>query len=128
MAGYRLSESELTDLFTGRVVESLAVKQDFGTATVGCRACGDTLTSGDRTTVALTCYEDHSWEMEGVYCGEHGVDAVVETMGVRAENQAVVGATLESAGYLPPDGNFEADALTLGAVDVVDYSPTSDGY
>lgn len=128
MADHSLSEATLTDLFTGRVVESLAVKQDFGTATIGCRACERTLQSGDRVTVAATCYEDHSWEIEGVYCETHGVDSVAETMGVRAENQAVVAATLESTGYLPPDGNFEADALTLGAVEILDYSPTADGY
>jgi hypothetical protein len=123
-----LTESQLREQFTGLVVESLAVKQDFGTATVGCGACGETLAAGDRVRVALTCYEDHSWEMEGVYCGSHGVDSVAETMGVRAENQAVVAAVLEPAGYLPPDGAFEADALTLGAVDIVDYSPTGEGY
>jgi len=128
MAGYPLTEAQLTELFTGLVVESLAVKQDFGTATVGCRQCDETLRAGDRVTVALTCYEDHSWEIEGVYCPDHGADSVTGTMGTRAENQAVVAAVLESAGYLPPDGNFEADALTLGAVDVRDYSPTGDGY
>jgi hypothetical protein len=128
MVAYRLPEAELTELFTGLVVESLAVKQDFGTTTIGCRQCGETLSVGDAVAVALTCYEDHSWEIEGVYCTDHGVDSVAETMGIRAENQAVVGATLESAGYLPPDGNFEPDALTLGAVDVLDYSPTADGY
>ncbi|PSQ01563.1 hypothetical protein BRC92_10550 [Halobacteriales archaeon QS_4_69_31] len=128
MVDHSLSEARLTELFTGLVVESLAVKQDFGTATVGCRGCERTLASGDRVRVAATCYEDHSWEIEGVYCGDHAVDSVAGTMGIRAEHQAVVEAVLESTGYLPPDGNFEADALTLGAVDVVDYSPTSDGY
>jgi len=128
MPAYPLSEAELVELFTGLVVESLAVKQDFGTATVGCRQCSETLSVGDAVTVAVTCYEDHSWEIVGIYCADHGVDSVAETMDVRAENQAVAGATLESAGYLPPDGNYEADALTLGAVDVLDYSPTGDGY
>lgn len=121
-------EEELAGRFTGLVVESLAVKQDFGAATVGCRECGTALSSGDRVTVALTCYEDHSWEMEGVYCAAHGVDGVAATMGVRAERQAVVAAVLESSGYLPPDGRFEPDALTLGGVEVLDYSPTADGY
>lgn len=128
MSGYRLSEAELRERFTGLVVESLAVKQDFGTATVGCRQCGETLSTGDSTTVALTCYEDHSWEIQGVHCREHGVETVAATMGVRAENQAVVAAVLESAGYLSPDGVVEPDALTLGPVAVLDYSPTGDGY
>jgi hypothetical protein len=122
------AERELVRRFTGLVVESLAVKQDFGTATVGCRACGEALASGDRVTVALTCYEDHSWEMAGVYCAGHAVDGVAATMGVRAERQAVVAAVLESSGYLPPDGRFEPDALTLGEVEVLDDSPTADGY
>ena len=56
------------------------------------------------------------------------VDSVAETMGVRAEQQAVVAAVLEPTGYLPPNGKFEADGLTLGEVEVVDYSPTADGY
>jgi hypothetical protein len=127
---HSLSEGELRSLFTGRVVESLAVKQDFTTGTIGCQNCTEDrrLRSGDRVTVPLTCYEDHSWEMEGVYCVEHAVDSVAETMGVRAENQAVIAATLEASGYHPPRGDFEPDALTLGAVDILDYSPTAAGY
>jgi len=128
MPDHSLSEADLIALFTGRVVESLALKQDFGSGTIGCRACARTLGSGDRVTVALTCYEDHSWEMEGVYCESDAVESVAETMGVRAENQAVVAATLEETGYHPPQGNFQPDALTLGAIEVLDYSPTADGY
>ena len=123
-----MSEADLRERFTGLVVESLAVKQDFGTATVGCRQCGETLSTGDDVTVALTCYEDHSWEIQGVYCREHGVETVAATMDVRAENQAVVAAVLDSASYLPPDGKVEPDALTLGALAVLDDSPTGGGY
>jgi hypothetical protein len=130
MAVYSLSERELVDLFTGLVVESLTVTQDFGSATVPCRACGDDppLSAGDRVTVALSCYEDHSWEMEGVYCERHRVGSVSETMGVRAEQQAVVAAVLEPAGYLPPNGRLQPDGLTLGEVEILDYSPTDEGY
>jgi hypothetical protein len=127
----RHTEEELARRFTGLVVESLAIKQDFGTATVGCRSCDGTaapLSSGDRVTVALSCYEDHSWEIEGVYCGDHAVDSVAETMGMRAERQAIVRAVLESTGYHPPSGNFQPDALTLGEVEVLDFSPTEEGY
>jgi hypothetical protein len=124
----RSTERDLVRAFTGMVVESLAVKQDFGAASVGCRACGAELTPGDRVTVTISCYEDYSWEMEEVYCGEHTVGSVAETMGVRAERQAVVEAVLEQAGYIPPRGNFEPDALTLGEVEILDYSPTEDGY
>ena len=128
MAGYTHSERELVDLFTGLVVESLDVTQDFGAATVPCRRCGRSLASGDSVTVALSCYEDHSWEMTGVYCADHDVGGVAETMGVRAEGQAVVAAVLESSGYLPPNGRLQPDGLTLGEVEVREYSPTEDGY
>ena len=128
MAGYTLSERELVDLFTGLVVESLDVTQDFGSATVPCRRCGATLASGDRVTVALSCYADYSWEMAGVYCADHDAGGVAETMGVRAEGQAVVAAVLESSGYLPPNGRLQPDGLTLGEVEVREYSPTEDGY
>jgi hypothetical protein len=123
-----LSERELVRTFTGRVVESLAVTQDMGAATVDCRHCETALAAGDSVTVALSCYEDHSWEVAGVYCVAHDVDTVEGTMRVRAEQQAVVTAVLEGAGYLPPNGKYEADALTLGAVEVEDYSPTAEGY
>lgn len=122
------SESELAELFTGLVVESLSIKQDFGTATIGCRRCGSRLGVGDRVSVTLSCYEDFSWEIETVHCSEHAVDSVAETMGVRAEQQAVLDAVLEAAGYHPPRGHYEPDALTLGAVEIVDYSPTADGW
>jgi hypothetical protein len=122
------TEQALVCRSTGLVVESLAVKQDFGDATVGCRRCPAALRSGDRVTVALSCYEDHSWEIQGVYCGSHGVDSVAATMDVRAERQAVVGAVLEGSGYRPPRGNFQPDALTLGDVELLDFSPTAAGY
>ena len=123
-----LSTADLIESFTGLVVESLAVTQDFESATIDCRRCVEGLSVGDAVTVAVTCYEDHSWEIQGIYCADHGIESVDETMGVRAENQAVVAATLEAAGYLPPTGAFEPDALTLGAVEVLTYSPTGDGY
>jgi hypothetical protein len=122
-------ERALVRQFTGLVVESLAVTQDFGSATVECRACSDgSLASGDRVTVALSCYEDHSWEIAGVYCVSHGTESVEAAMDVRAERQAVVRAVLEASGYHPPRGNFQPDALTLGEVDLLDFSPTEDGY
>jgi hypothetical protein len=123
-----LAEEALPETFDGLVVESLAVKQDFGAATVGCRDCGAALSAGERVTVALSCYEDHSWEIEGVYCTDHGVEAVADAMSVRAETQAVVDARLAAGDYQPPRGAAESDALVLAEVSVRDYSPTADGY
>ena len=129
MSRQSLSEAELTEVLTGMVVESLAVKQDFGASTIGCRRCeGTTLAGGDHVTVAVSCYENHSWEIEGIYCETHDIADVPEVMSVRAEQQVVVRAVLETAGYHPPRGGYEPDALTLGDIQVLDYSPTSDGY
>jgi hypothetical protein len=121
------AEAALPALFDGLVVESLAVRQDFGAATVGCRACGGGLGAGDRVRVALSCYEDQSWEIAGVYCADHEV-TVADAMGVRAETQAVVAAALASGTYDPPRGDREADALVLADVSVASYSPTEAGY
>jgi hypothetical protein len=123
-----LAEEALAGAFTGLVVESLAVKQDFGAAAVGCRTCGAELGAGDPVTVALSCYEDHSWEIEGVYCAAHPVGTVADAMAVRAETQALVDATLAAGSYRPPKGAVESDALVLADVSVRDYSPTADGY
>lgn len=128
MPAWSPSEAELAAAFTGLVVESLAVKQDFGAATIGCRSCGETLTAGDAVTVALSCYGDYSWEIETIHCVEHDVASVAGTMGVRAETQAVVETVLEAAGYRPPRGRYQPNALTLGPVEILDLSPTADGY
>lgn len=131
------SERDLVREFTGLVVESLSVTGGADGA-VDCRGCAEAATPppgatpalglGDEVTVALTCYEDHSWEIQGVYCGVHGVSRVADAMPVRAETQAVVDAVLEGAGYHSPDGAVYPEALTLGAVAVRDVSPTDDGY
>lgn len=129
MTGY--PTEDLVREFTGLVVESLSVKQDFGSSTIGCRRCSEnrtTLSAGDRVSVALSCFEDYSWEIEGIYCLDHAVNSVTESMDVRAERQAIVKAVLESTGYHPPRGNFQPGALTLGAVEILDFSPTADGY
>jgi len=122
------SEADIAAELTGLVVESLAVKQDFGESTIGCRVCGEQLSTGDRVTVALRDYENVSWEIQAVYCEDDGVTDVVDAMPIRAERQVVVSAVLETAGYRPPRGGYEPDALTLGAVDVVAVSPTEAGY
>lgn len=131
------TERDLVRRFTGLVVESLTVTGGVGGA-VACRGCADAdrppedgvpaLGIGDEVTVALSCYEDHSWEIQGVYCGAHGVASVPDAMAVRAETQAVVDAVLEAAGYHSPDGTVYPEALTLGAVRVRDVSSTADGY
>ncbi len=80
------TDGMLVEAFTGLVVESLAVTQDLGSTTVGCRGCAGgerRLGNGGRAHVALSCYEDFGCEIEGV----------------RPEKQAVVDTVLKSTGY-----------------------------
>jgi len=124
----RRSEATLVALFEGRVVESLAVRQDFGAGTVGCDTCTARLGAGDAVSAALTCYEGHSWEIAGVHCRDHGVGTVAAAMGVRAESQAVVAARLTDGAYDPPRGAPEGRALLLAGVTVLDHSPPAEGW
>lgn len=154
MAYRATPRAELRDEFTGLVAASLAVAPDVDAGTVPCRDCIERerietsassetptlseppepasetaqLGSGDRVTATLTCYGNYSWEVLGVFCGAHAVASVERDMGVTAEDQAVIEATLERTGYRSPLGEFFPNALTFGAVDVLDYSPAADGY
>ncbi|WP_436936310.1 hypothetical protein [Halovenus marina] len=123
------SDDRLVETLSGLVVESLAIKQNFTDGTVGCRACdGTRLREGDSVTVAVSCYEGHSWEIQGVYCAEHDIDDVEDVMETRAETQAVVAAVLQRDRYQSARGDVEPDALVLAAVEVLDVSPAGDAY
>ncbi len=127
------TEADLRRELTGLVVESLAVRQNLARRSVRCAVCtaaGDPAdrTVGDGVCVVLREYEGFTWEIQDIYCPDHGADRVADAVGVEADDQAVVSALLEAAGYHSPDGRYHPEALTLGAVEVVDYSPASDGY
>jgi hypothetical protein len=127
------TEADLSRELTGLVVESLAVRQDLSHRSVRCAVCaaaGDPAdrTVGDEVRVVLREYEGFTWEIQDLYCPDHGVDRVADAVGVEADDQAVVSALLEAAGYHSPDGQYHPEALTLGAVEVVDYSPAAEGY
>lgn len=132
----------LREEFTGLVAASLAVSPDVDAGRVPCRGCvgragsagmdGEpverTLRSGDHVTATLACYDNYSWEVLGVFCPTHAVSSVEQDMGVTAEDQAVIEAILEDTGYRSPLGEFYPNALTFGAVEVIDYSPAAEGY
>lgn len=122
------SERELVDAFTGLVVDGIAVDAGVGAAETACDRCGRRLVTGDPVTATLSYYEGHTWEPTGVHCEDHPTRSVASAMGVSAEDQAVIEATLEGTGYLDPTGEFHPDALTFGGVVVIDYSPAAAGY
>jgi hypothetical protein len=135
MALPRRTDAELRRLFTGLVVESLAVQQDVSRGTVRCAACSavddDTdsfLGVGDAVGVVLREYEGFTWEIQDITCPAHRPDSLADAVGIEADDQAAITAVLEAAGYHSPDGRYHPDALTLGQVEVVDYSPAADGY
>lgn len=117
---------------TGQVDADLVVEVDVGKGTSRCARCASpapVLQSGDRVTAALYYYyQNHSWEVHGVYCANHAPATVADAMDVRGEEQAIVEATLEASACLPPYGDALPDALTLGSVELVDRSTTADGW
>jgi hypothetical protein len=135
MALPRRTDAELRRLFTGLVVESLAVQQNVARGTVRCAMCaraGDGATAdlgvGDAVCVVLREYEGFTWEIQDLFCRRHRVDSLADSVGIEADDQAAIDAVLEAAGYHSPDGRYHPDALTLGEVEIVDYSPAADGY
>jgi hypothetical protein len=122
------SERDLIDAFTGLVVDGIAVGSEAGAAEAACDRCGRDLPPGEAVTATLAYYEGHTWEPTGVYCVDHPARSVASAMGVTAEDQAVIEATLERTGYLDPTGAFHPDALTFGGIVVLDYSPAEAGY
>ncbi|WP_136600949.1 hypothetical protein [Salinigranum halophilum] len=127
------TETDLRRELTGLVVESLAVRQDLSRRSVHCVGCAAegrdaARTVGDEVGVVLREYEGFTWEIQDLVCPDHRVDRVTDAAGVEADDQVVVSAVLEAAGYHSPDGQYHPEALTLGAVEVVDYSPAAEGY
>lgn len=119
--------TRLREQFTGAVAGSFAVDVD-ARGTASCSVCGRTLGPGDRVTTAWRNYDGHTWELLGLYCRDDRIERVAGAMDRRADGQAIVEATLEPTGYHDPLGEFHADVLTLGAVEVLDFSPASAGY
>lgn len=122
------SERDLVDAFTGLVVDGIAIDSAAGAAEASCIRCEQRLLTGDAVTATLSYYEEHTWEPVGIYCVDHPARSVTSAMGVAAEDQVVIEATLERTGYLDPTGEFYPDALTFGGVVVIDYSPAEEGY
>lgn len=122
------TEREIRETFTGLVLASLVVEPDVVDGTVRCGRCGRHLGEGDRVLAAATCYENHSWEFLEVCCPSHDLDRVSDAAPIRAEEQVLLAGVLERAGYRSPDGTYYPDAPTLGAVELLDHSPTDDGY
>jgi len=132
-----VARNRITRELTGAVAGGLGVASDYERGRVPCKQCRSesdhgpdrsALVAGERVTVALRNYEGYTWEPVGVYCRTHGIEQVDDTMDVLAEEQVVVAATLEPTGYLDPLSDHHPSALSFGGVEVLDYSPATDGY
>jgi hypothetical protein len=120
--GTEATETRVARAVTGMVAGGYAVDYDLADGAVPCEQCGDALGAGDAVTVALACYEGHTWEPYGFYCLDHRIERVTAVLGDSADEQAVVAATLEPTGYRDPRGELHPDAVSLGGVEVLDYS------
>lgn len=117
------ARSRVAHAINGMVAGGFAIEYDLTGGAVSCERCGTVLTAGNEVTVALICYEGHTWEPYSVFCRDHGVDTVAEAVGETSAEGAVVAATLEPTGYRDPVGDHHPDAVSLGGVDVLSYSP-----
>lgn len=123
----------LAHQLTGMVAGGLGVEPDYETGVVRCDRCRQQgvqrqLTAGSAVVVAFRNYEGHTWEPMAVCCPEHNIETVSDVMDVDADDQAVVAATLEPTGYRDPNGTYHPAALSIGGVEILDYSPAVDGY
>ncbi len=119
----RSPQARVARAVSGMVAGGYALDYDLAAGAVPCDRCEAGLAAGDRVTALLGCYEGHTWEPYAVYCRDHGVESLSAVGGEDADEGAVVAATLEPTGYRDPQGGSHPDAVTLGGVEVLDYSP-----
>lgn len=110
---------------TGMVAGGYAISYDLSGGAVPCSQCDRPLGAGDDVTAAVACYEGHTWEPYGIYCKDHDLTTIESTMGQKTDEQAVIAATLEPAGYMDPLGDNHPDAVSFGGIEVCAYSPMS---
>ena len=71
---------------------------------------------------------DDEWTPLFHRCDAHAVDEFPDEHTVHGTAQALVAARLEPTGaHLPATGHYDPEALTVGDVEVVDVSTTSEG-
>ena len=119
------AQARVAHAVTGMVAGGYAIDFDLAAGLAPCRRCGESLARGDDVTAAVANYEGHTWELYGLYCSDHGADSIDATMGERSDEQAVLAATLEPTGYHDPLGDHHPDAVSIGGIEILDYSPVS---
>lgn len=113
-------QRELTGLFVGCDVSPATATCSFHDTTC-------TLAAGDTLQVEVE-YMDGQWSPLFHRCLAHAVEEFPEHHAVHGVDQALVTTTLAPTGaFVPENGAYAPDALTLSDVEVVDVCPAEEG-
>lgn len=116
------SEARLARELTGSPAGDTGLPTGFGEQSVRCARCGRSLSAGERVAALVREFDGRRWEAVAFRCLDHAGDELASLTAVHGDEQATVTATLEPTGYHDPRDGFQPDALTLGGVEVREYS------
>lgn len=119
-------ERQLSQELMGVVAGGFGVATDETTGTVRCARCATALTAADRVVAVLREHDNEQWGTESFYCHDHASDDLSGPIPDNGANQVLVKATLEPTGAFGPRGTFQPEALTLGAIEILEFSPATD--
>ncbi|MEZ3144303.1 hypothetical protein [Halobaculum sp. MBLA0143] len=106
---------------TGLSVAGSGLPTAYRRDQVRCARCATALRAGDRVTVLLRRGSE-GWRPASFRCADDAPTELVSLTSVHGDDQALVAATLEPTGDFDPEEGFDPDALTLGGVEVREYS------
>lgn len=119
-------ERQLSQELMGVVAGGFGVATDETAGTVRCARCATSLTASDRVVAVLREHDSGQWGTESFYCRDHGASELPNPVPDAGAKQVLVKATLEPTGAFGPRGTFQPEALTLGAIEVLEFSPATD--
>jgi len=120
-------ERELSRELMGVVAGGFGVATETETGTVRCARCANSLSASDRVVAVLREHGGGQWTTESFYCRDHDAAELPGPTSDTSTDQVLVQATLEPTGAFGPRGVFHPDALTLGAIELLEFSPATDG-
>lgn len=116
------TEARLARALTGAVAGDTGLPTGFGEQSVRCARCGSSLSAGEEVAALVREFDGRRWETVAFRCLDHADDELASLTAVHGDEQALVTATLEPTGYHDPRDGFQPDALTLGGVEVREFS------
>lgn len=119
-------ERQLSQELMGVVAGGFGVATAETAGTVRCARCATSLRASDRVLAVLREHGSGRWETESFYCSDHAAKELTTLVPDTDAGQALAEATLEPTGAFGPRGTFRPDALTLGAIEVLEFSAATE--